>query len=599
MKFSCHITREGAVSPTFTTQNTLKAVISAEEGRPAILHMTLSLEGVAPELVHEHTTVTFEDDRGILFGGKIAKTSVDRKRRLLSLTAIAHHEVRREDSMTVQCHIKESDHWDERFYGEGANISHMLTTTLQLPYWSRVDGRFSLSHLFEGRRHMRVDPNMIIGDYTRVRTHQPLGGVHVRLRAQWTQVQRGQKDLTETLRAAIPHGEIRTLTPDTVVGVVNALPTSVHNAGYYGIRSGCVEADVYAHERSIFCKEKGMAEVKAAPALIYVMQPELLMGWDIEVQREEVLHASLAHHYQGTAAQAAWKTLHYDYTPLAPEAMPQTWSRRQKYHLGTYVTHDESIFCCLHDHVSADVWSDDAHHWQSVSHDSYERSKQKRDSYFPTDEGKRTVAHALAMARGYLAFSARCEKIQFTLSFEDGRDMDCDTTVIIDDPLISGSPVRGKVSAYRMIINPQAHRACVEVDIMVAIGADGERPAALSCSYGFEDHDYTSTGGYDVPDITRMTSLERWDKHDPYTHEALARDILQGVEVTNTAAQQCALLERHSYPVMDNPFALLAHHPTIITMTIKNIPKKVWVKNAFTAEIATPWSAPQQMVCGG
>lgn len=588
---------EGRVAP-LESNNIIKAALVAEEGCPPFMTMTIPYQPEDTAPPQDNSLLEFFDSEGLLFSGRIVRVQTDREKMLLALTAIAQQESRSEDFASLKPIVEQSEHWDQRFYGEQVQVSDLLNGTLHLPYWSRESGAFQLSGLFEGRKNLAIDAAQVIGGYTRTRTHQPLAGVKLVLHAKWTQSQQGQIDLTEALRASLPDGDIRTLTPDTVVGVLNALPMSIKDSGYYAIRSGCEETDAYVHERQFFCKEKDMNDVKAVPAFVYVMKPDLLIGWDVEVQREEVLHCQLSHKFQGMHVKAPWKTLHLEYTPLSSQAEPQPWCSRQRYLLGEYIIADGEIYGCLHEHISTESWAMDAVHWKSVTKEAYEKVKMQRENFFVTDEGKRALSHALAKARGYLAFSARCEKIKLHLPLRWGRNLDCDTTLVLRDDHLSATPIRGKVSAYRMTLDAESKNGLVEVEMMSSIGAERDVAPARESIYGFENLEYAQDGCCEIPEIARITSLTRWEGPDPYTANELSRNILQGVEVMNAAAQQCEILARYEYPVQDNPFPLLAKNPTIITMKIKKVPKKGWVKNSYTAELATPWTAPQQMILG-
>lgn len=580
----------------------ISAEIGEREGVQPQLQLLLPLDSKIQKILKNMAWIEFLQENKNLFWGQIEKWNLNRFKGVILVIALARHPTNHEEQKQLCSTIKLSHTWEPRFgEDEGAmKMSRYLSTTLELPFWCRRTGKFSSSNLFEGRRTIKLFSHDILeGQYKSERAHNPLGAVEITLKCKWTQYISGSINLTPYLRSTLPGGCISTLTPQSIVQAWKDIGKKLQGSALF-----VVEADATIKRKklgpSIWVKTDAMYNAKKVLLLIYEVEPQLILGWKLNVHREEIFTCRLEHNYQGKGASenSDIKTLILDLGDLQTYQQASPWQSYKFYNIGEFIEFEGQYYVCMHPHTSGGEFLVERIHWLAISKELFHSRQQNRKGFFRTDEGIRAIAHSLAMARGYLAFSARCERICFEIPFEKAPDIDCDATIVLEDHFINPQPIRGKVSSYKIVINPALGKNSIFVEMISAIGLPieltGEGPKQ---SYGFEAFAYDDTAILELPELPSYQGIVEESPLDRFAGDPQfsGADILQDMAVRFQASEQVNFLQSQAYPITSDPFQPLSHKLTELNITLKDIGSQPFVRRVLKGQCMSSWSAPQQI----
>lgn len=592
MNIQCEFLNENTLLSEKSITAIIKAEVRAQEGIPPVLTLSFPLVDHIYDL--QGKRVRLVDEQGIIFEGNVYQVCFFRQSKIIQVKANSRKNTHGAHKSSMQSCISSSELWDERYYnGDQKKIGDLFNATLDVPYWCRITGEFHASSFFEGRQVLHISASQIIDTYVRERVHEPLTGVRIFVNAKWTQKISTICDLTKSIQAEIPDGVIKTLTPESLQKGLDKLSHTLKASGYYVIQA---DADIVNTEdflQDIVYKSSDMKSAKILPIPVYHVSPQIILGIEATIHREEVFQCYLPHLTQEKTNQGIDKTLNLTCKISDAYELPHQWQQYAHYCMGDYVISQNNIYCCLHPHIASTEF-DRAHiFWQLVEHEKYFDTQRKRSAFFTQDEGKRAIRHALALARGYLAFSARCEKTIFKTTLSSARNITCDTTVILEDLVLGKSPRRGKVTAYTISLDPQEHKAFVTIEIMSSVGMGPQQIPDIVSTYGFEDSDYEDVGKFNIQNISQIQFCELDPEHDDFTK--ISR-ILTDVQVVNPAEQQIQNLRKQKGIFVNNPYTHLANQETQLHLNLKNIPREFSITKILQAQALVPWSAPSRII---
>lgn len=180
-----------------------------------------------------------------------------------------------------------------------------------------------------------------------------------------------------------------------------------------------------------------------------------------------------------------------------------------------------------------------------------ELPKSQQAIFFETNQGQKFIEYASYIAQSQLKASARCIQVLCTLPWNVGRDL------TIDDSLYAKEKFTGKITKVFHVVKGMQRFVEVTVGCVIQSG--------------------------DLVDNTENTvsdySLEQWDD-SVYSSDSLQgipcsklhpKDIIQQIQVKNSAFEQEAYLLQNQYPVRDNIHAVLQEVPTSIHIELRDL----------------------------
>ncbi len=182
---------------------------------------------------------------------------------------------------------------------------------------------------------------------------------------------------------------------------------------------------------------------------------------------------------------------------------------------------------------------------------SIELPKCEQAMFFETKQGHEFVEYASRIAQAQLKASARCIQVLCTLPWNVGRDL------TIDDSLKATGKFIGKVTKVRHVVKGLQRQVEVTVGCVLQPGDLVNDTVDQGDNYAQEPWNDEMNS---ADALAGISSFKLYPK-----------DIIQRIEVRNSAAEQEAYLLQNQYPVRDNMNAVLQEVPTCVHLQLKDL----------------------------
>lgn len=204
--------------------------------------------------------------------------------------------------------------------------------------------------------------------------------------------------------------------------------------------------------------------------------------------------------------------------------------------------------------------------------DSY-LTRQSATTLLRTERGTKLLDYAASVAKAHMAGSQRQLEIECCVPFDCFRDVDLDTTVVVEYPDIPGKRVAGKVVSYRLVIAPDQWFVWVKVAAAVTTVAavkvlDRSYDRVVCSEFISDDYAkslssdwalYPSGSDHDVPD-------------DPETFRM--HDLVESIRIGGDSATQVDALMAAQYPNHTDYKAVLRDHLCFLNVQFRSLEPK-------------------------
>lgn len=171
----------------------------------------------------------------------------------------------------------------------------------------------------------------------------------------------------------------------------------------------------------------------------------------------------------------------------------------------------------------------------------------RRNCYFPTDRGMKSLEHLLLLARAELRMSSRAVNMTFTVPYWMS-DISCRRSITIVDPRLPGGQASGKVVNYRLRAKG---KQSTEITIGCAIGKGEALPEAAG---GTDVYAANYSRGYTRREGAQVALLESELVYEPLDTSVIDDDgvdlfnmvegtVLQSLTITNGSNAQQAIID--------------------------------------------------------
>ena len=444
----------------------------------------------------EKVFIAWKGKNGIslLFSGFVLSTSGH------SVRLTVYHEGSKRALEAAKAELKHMPFYDPLFIEKACqnDLDEILEGHQVLPHWSRQDGSLSFSHILEGRTCLDLGQRFYPDSLKVKHRKQPLGSVQATITAEWVQRYGGVVDLSSALHAAMGSDVLGTLTPEGLTRTWWKPFQGLGGSGYEVVQSGLEPFFPEPHDRSHPRASRAFhVGDKEHHYPCFWFRPQLHLGFSYQQKRVEQVSLALCSGVPSMENKFRWRLQDV----LEGEE------------IGSYKNHS-----ALGDHAAS--------------------------SYFLTDRGQQSVQHALARCQAHLSMGRRIVHVSFEAGLEDLLDMDCDTSIRIENPRIPGGVCEGKVIAYELVLTGK--RWYGRVTLACAVG-DAIEPALKP--YG----DQKPREGLLDPRALR------------------AEDLIEDITVTSDGSTQRTLIEGKAFRDISEVEALLKAHPTRVQIKLKSL----------------------------
>lgn len=574
-----------------------------------------------------YISIEIQNEIKLLFKGRLCPVPHSLQRETIKLNFIAQPSKWQEQLQELHHHLKSTSSWDPLFVRpeEEDNPQESLEARSELFYWCRTSGHLSLSDIFWGSYRVDLGENHFYNSLNIKMGEPPLESVHVTLSTQWAQKYLGQTNITPFLTSCFQEGIVNTLTGKDLESKWWSVHEKIGQSGYWISQSFIKEIKPSKTGRlNLYPTQSSRIWISPDDPAYGSHKPErpqqktlkrfwykigLCVGWYYQQKRSEKIEFVLKQKLRIPTSGQNKRHLKLHLENITQGLDVPSWQPEWNYGIGFQVLYQNRLYTNLRRHKSKERFEQTLAYWhRELDHKSYQ-IKSSQGHFFPTDRGHKAIEHAIEIARAHLAISARTLEISLTGSLEHFVSITCDHSVQIHDHRLPGRSVWGKVKALKLCLDGKSGKQWGELTLGVSLGvsendvqndprdSQSHTPESFYCLEYVDPHysaDYrqaiTSSGlSYHLK--SQQTHPDKWIYPDAMT----GRDIVEKIVIKNRATSQNSHLLRHQYPAHLSIEDTLKKIPTQIHIQLADLKNGKTQTRSFSVEIASPWSAPQQI----
>lgn len=409
--------------------------------------------------------------------------------------------------------------------------------------------------------------------------------------------------MTHHIKKACPQGYLSSLTGDSLEKAWWTNHTPMAKNGYW-VEEGRLKplkvADAKAYPKAsspLWHWDESPKQVQFPRRWYDVC---LRMGWSYEQKRRESTSFSLSQNLQGEGnSPERSKSLRFQLAAIF--GRNQSWEPHHRYSKGFTVLYEGKIYKCLKPHLSGDLFN--LKKWQLLENHVHVDAQAGRATFFPTDRGQQAIAYALEVAKAHLAASARCIQIDLSAPLSELLDVTLDHTLSITDPRLPGGTVKGKVIAYRFVVDGKTGERIAHIRLGVSMGTGMQVIAEMPQSQDYLEPDVWEESISCLDEIHKRSKTGLCFRIDQGEHlmgvcrplMLSDQDLLEEIEIINDGEQQNRKLAKRQYPHSFDLKAALKEMPTNIRLKLKNLKTYGCLDHHVPVTVLTRWSAPKQI----
>lgn len=570
--------QEKAFAPLFVT-------IDHKEGAPPRAQIILEEDGGEKGL--SGGMLFFEEDKTQvpLFVGKLVGPPQRGKGCTVVVELEARHPESHDQMESLKKELRVAPYFDPLFVEDEEDFEEILAGHTLSPHWDR-EGAFSFSDILQGSKEIALPREALaVSDLHQRIKKTPLGEIAVDISAEWVQEYTGVVNLSTSLLNTLPERALGTLTPETLQRAWWPSGYSLKGSGYSLLRSELKPLDLRtlpAFSRSFALEPSGEAHIPCAWFL-----PHMLLGFSYAQKRRERVCFSLTSNLGGFGQGQDFRkeTLKIRLQNIREDKKTPLWLEGHAYGEGDLIQYQGDIYACVEAHESKGYFEERC--WSRCFEDQSALSDQSSPTYFLKERGRCSIAHAMERAKRALTLGARVFEVSFETDFRWMKDLDCDTTLHLEDPRLPGGRIMGKVVHYAMTFKYGLQR--VRVTLLSSIGGQ-EKGTFLE---RFEDWDLGN--GILVEDPRMQVPSEGILEPQNLRGE----DVLTWCRVVNDLEEQNALLEGRSFQTFEEVEQFLKPHSTRLTLGLLDLNGPETLEHTIQLRVLKPWSPPQHVIMKG
>lgn len=502
--------------------------LTQREGEIALCQLTIPLMADLKPYQYAILFVEIDGNRTLLFKGKLTNLPVQinemqQRVEFFALPVDANTQLE-----TLRDNIQKSSEWDELFVDSAQRQDpvEVLEAMPSLFCWHPVTHQVSISHLFHGRENVCYDTSQILQDSFCVKVARlPKPYINVSIVAEWIQEATGEINVFPLIEKKFTNNKINTLTAN---GLMNSWPRTGQLLG----RSGY--AVVESNLQPILPGSTGILNV-------YPQMTEKITFNDASID--------------GIYLKRSWFT----------GKLTLEWTYRQR---------RREIVSFRLNHKSHLLQRAEAKKLDVVlrlANITNELTSPSAPSFFETERGRKTIDHAVKIARCHLASSARGLEVVFKVALDHALSLSLDHLVEIHHPSLPAGKAKGKLIGYKLVASFEKRWAQLKVALSTGMG-ETDLPSFIEI----------------IPEapLEGLPEVNNLDTH--YFVEALS--------IKNQATDQTRAIQQNPISTTEELMQLLNNHQTEVMLKLKDIRSVDVLERRFAVSTPLSWSAPVEAV---
>ncbi|MBM3610497.1 MAG: hypothetical protein FJX18_03090 [Alphaproteobacteria bacterium] len=538
-------------------EDLLGVKIHHREGGFPSARVVIARTDKTPEPLPHHAVLYYEkmDQRFLLFKGSLVMAPLKRQDRCLILEFTTETDDTKPLLQIDQRALKTLPFFDPLFVDplHSNDLDEILEAYTRLPHWDRT-GSFCFSDIISGSKTINLGGNFDQKSLKTKLLKKPLGSLSFEITAQWIQEFSGLINLSPSIMNALPDRMISTLTPHYLQKHWWKVDHSLAQTAYK-----IVQSDLIPFDPTVGGVEGRFSSLSSAFHIddrfpVYVPRfwflPHLVVQCNYRQKRSESVSVTVPSPFNLSPGNSLEKKIRLTLQNVRKDTQTPLWRAGEDYRAMDCVQKDGCHYECHDDHTASRRFDMDESYWSRTFFDKSPLTNQAASSYFLSPRGEESIIHAVERAWAYLVAGARVMEITFETSFFSIEDIDCDTTITIEDPRLPGGKISGKVAGYKILFKQGVSTA------RIRLLATSERRTCLPATYQ-EIWKQTPSG----------VLLGKPESKSPIQGILDPRlltgdDIFKRLKTIDSPEEQNALLFDKTFPSLKEAERAVATHPT-------------------------------------
>lgn len=496
-------------------------------------------------------------------------------------------------------------YWDPLWVKDMDNMQEIQDVHPSSLYCDRRTGELTRSHWFEGRHQLVIGEAFFQNSFRMRLLKPPLKACTVKVHAYWVQKEDGVTNLSTAIRLAFPRARVSTYTKDALLKKWPEPGQRIGRSGVWVVKSHLEEvtpcSSLYPlYSPPLLLEEEGGVR-KPYRMKNHWFKPTLWVRWQYQQKRKETLVVTLHNSNPALSpGEGEHKVVDFTLQNINPDPQAYPWCPEAYYREGTKVFYQNATYRCLETHRAGLFFEPDKWHSRKIFHTPL--GDPARASFFLTDRGYQAAEHAMERAKSILTKSMRAVEISFEAPWDVLKDVTTDSVVSLSDAHLPGGSIRGKVTAYSLIVKGETGERFGRVVMLCAV--DGCPPETNSgprnnklpdresrklemtaspenyCEDSYQEFDRT---------ICRTLSGIHYFRYDAQRPQAAGREgnILRGIELINGPDVQEAEMRTHDGGRPSDLKKSLSCKPTCLRFHFKDLRTRDVIEHEIVVAISS------------
>jgi hypothetical protein len=516
----------------------------------------------------------------VLFSGFLLSVPANLLAETLELEFIAEPKDSDKILQEAQEDLKKLPNYDPLFFerNEQNNTEEVLDGYSLLPHWSRTMDDFCFSDILIGRKEKKIMQHFIHDSLKmRLRT-PPVDAITCTITVDWEQKYQGIVDAGFGIKSKLDDGKIFSFTPERLIKNWWLPGTPVPGETYTILDSELKNLTEVGHSAPFEVYDDKRPQMLP----IYSLEPEITLAYKLKQKRREIVQFELKNNNQKIFKSNRFrnkKHLTFTLQDITDDIEKTYWEAERDYKKGEKVYYQGNYYLCNTDHT-ADFFFN-PYNWDISYSSNAALGDLFSPTYFLTDRGQQTIESAIERCKSYLAESTRAVEITIALPFYEALDLDCDTTLFIEDDRLPKGKAEGKIVSYSIVVNSEK-QPYAEVKMYCSIGCEEKDP---------EETDFKTPSGIGYKDFKGQ--VPKLGILDPL--KLSGEDIIQDVIIKNDARKQQAYIEGKKFLNKKSAIKKLHYNPTSLIVRLADINSPEILVHPINVDIPNAWQAPRQI----